>query len=445
MIFVMPPFMVPDENAHLFRAYQISTGGLLSTNQAGLTGGELPTALYQETSQLYADTINGGATSHVPILPYLKKMNLSKKKFVQFETVAVYSPFSYIPQTIGIIIGKTIYPSLFVIFYLGRLFNLFAFILMVYLAIRLAPFGKWVFFTTALLPMTMQQAASLSSDVTTIGLAFIAVAYFLHLLAANRLLTRRQVLLIFGLGVLLGFTKQTNPIFMIPYLFFPAKFFVNSRKRILFCFGALVSAFGAALLWYLIIKLLHYNLNYSGNAAVNMSQQERHLLRHPVSYLAVLFRTFIFNGTSTPPTPDFYWQSMVGVFSWIRYSLPIMSVIAAYIILLLSLLISTSAKLTSLISRRIRLSFGFVLIGSMLAISTILYVIWTPVGAPVVAGIQGRYFLPLVPLLIPIVSSQKLRLVASSKTFIPACITLVTAANFLMMFYETMRYFHHWA
>jgi len=28
-----------------------------------------------------------------------------------------------------------------------------------------------------------------------------------------------------------------------------------------------------------------------------------------------------------------------------------------------------------------------------------LYVIWTPVGAPVIDGVQGRYFLPIAPFL----------------------------------------------
>ncbi|MGH9044846.1 MAG: DUF2142 domain-containing protein [Acidimicrobiales bacterium] len=37
---------------------------------------------------------------------------------------------------------------------------------------------------------------------------------------------------------------------------------------------------------------------------------------------------------------------------------------------------------------------------SVLLVFATLYADWTPIGAPAVAGIQGRYFLPLVPALV---------------------------------------------
>jgi hypothetical protein len=52
MIVITPPFQVPDEGAHFFRAYQTSTGNLKLENRGGLIGAELPRSLL-ETRKLF--------------------------------------------------------------------------------------------------------------------------------------------------------------------------------------------------------------------------------------------------------------------------------------------------------------------------------------------------------------------------------------------------------
>lgn len=59
---------------------------------------------------------------------------------------------------------------------IGRLFNLAAYILLVWLAIKIARQGKWVYTVAGLFPMAIHQAASLSSDAVNIGLVFIVIA-----------------------------------------------------------------------------------------------------------------------------------------------------------------------------------------------------------------------------------------------------------------------------
>ena len=45
MVFLTPPFNVPDEAGHWFRCYQCSLGKVYASRQGDAVGGELPTSL----------------------------------------------------------------------------------------------------------------------------------------------------------------------------------------------------------------------------------------------------------------------------------------------------------------------------------------------------------------------------------------------------------------
>jgi uncharacterized membrane protein len=48
---------------------------------------------------------------------------------------------------------------------------------------------------------------------------------------------------------------------------------------------------------------------------------------------------------------------------------------------------------------------AFALGGYVLAVCTIFYLSWTPIGAEKIWGLQGRYFLPALPLLVATVTA----------------------------------------
>ncbi|WP_455043051.1 DUF2142 domain-containing protein, partial [Leptotrichia buccalis] len=49
-----------------------------------------------------------------------------------------------------------------------------------------------------------------------------------------------------------------------------------------------------------------------------------------------------------------------------------------------------------------------VLLGIYIGISTALFVAWTPIGSEYIRGIQGRYFIPIIPVLAIFVSQKKI-------------------------------------
>ena len=74
-----------------------------------------------------------------------------------------------------------------------------------------------------------------------------------------------------------------------------------------------------------------------------------------------------------------------------------------------------------------------------------MYLWWTPVGARYVEGIHGRYFLPLLPLLLIMIGCNRLVLSESTRTILtitaPIYINLVALATLLDMYFVTRRVF----
>ena len=96
--------------------------------------------------------------------------------------MSVYSPVQYLPQVIGVGIGKILTDRPILISYLGRLANLAICITMLYYAIKKIPFAKKLLLILAFIPIAIEGFVTLSGDGFTIATAFFVYSiYFRHL------------------------------------------------------------------------------------------------------------------------------------------------------------------------------------------------------------------------------------------------------------------------
>lgn len=444
MVFVMPLFMAPDESAHFYRAYEISEGHLVSKTKNGLTGDYMPAGVNHIIQHDFTIIVRQGG--HPPQSYweyYTQKINLHQQEFTDFRSSALYSPVSYIPQSIGIGIGRLAYGSVGVMIVLGRLCNLAVYILLIYLAIKIARQGKWVYAVVGLFPVAIQQAASLSSDVMTIGLSLVFISFVQRIFVQRQRLSRQQLLILLCLGIGLALTKQTNIILLLPILFLPVRLFGSTGKKakVLALVGGI--SIIALLGWYAALQLGHFNLQISGAAGVNQHLQMSYVVHHPLSYVATLLRTYADEGFHSNITPDFLITSMYGVFSWIAYKLPLSLITLGYATLLLVLLYDEKGVEAKSL-KKLPLIQATTFILSIIAIASALYLTWTAVGSPVVWGLQGRYFIPIIPLLIPIfVWFRKwLKVSIPKKEYLGGVVMGTSIINLTSMLVLTFLWFH---
>jgi uncharacterized membrane protein len=397
---VTPPFQVPDEPAHFRRAYELSEGRVVAVKRNKTTGDDQPRAmdfledryarffLRHEEKLTAAEILDGTA---IRIDPH-------ERTFAPFPGAAVHPPLTYVPQAIGIFLARHLSGSILVCLYAGRLANLLAVAAVMFLAIRTTPAGKWSFAALALTPMAMALTASQSSDALTDALAFLFVAWMLALaLPPRERVDGRSLAIAALLGMGVGLSKQAYFLLSFCYLMIPPCKLGSPLRY----YGGLALVVGATLLpvgsWSTVVRKI-YSPTEPG-LGMNPEQQFRLILADPVEFLFVLLRTTTFT--------RLYAEEFVGRLGFLDLRLP--SWVYMVELSLLPILFATELGPRSGVKARQALVAAGVALVVTLTVLVVIHLTWDRVGARDVS-LQGRYFIPLGPLVALVVGQTVGRL-----------------------------------
>lgn len=391
--FFVPPFQVPDENLHFYRAYQISEGHFVPQTQGRLMGGWAPVSVV-ELQKKFVDMrwAAQGKTNPPEIASHLKTpLHPEKKVFVSEAVIACYSPVPYAATSLVFWVGRGFDCSALQLMYLGRLANLAAWCMLVFLAIRWLPAGKWLFMLLALTPMSLYEAASLSADCLTNALAFLTIAAFLRLYASDSVISFRRLIGVFFLLIAMSLCKNIFFIFTGLFFLLRSRQF-GGRGRYWLIFGLLLFA-NLAAVGYWAYQFNGTPINWNGTA--DPAQQAQYILSAPLNYAAVLLNTFSVNQGFQPFSIRWI-GTFVGWFGWTEVFLGRWHFWQWLALLLLVGLTDGSPKI-KLNGGRKTLLLILWMMGVLLTITAV-YCTWNPVGADEVKGLQGRYWIPFSPL-----------------------------------------------
>jgi uncharacterized membrane protein len=381
MVVITPPFQVPDEDAHFFRAYQTSILNLRLERRGDRVGAELPRC-YRDTQLLFRG-ITVDRTSRVNAPMYKQALSMTDSSPVFSSPILPYPPVAYVAQAIGLFAGRSANAPPIVSFYLARLLNLALFLFMTTWAIRLMPVMPWGLALLTLMPMTMFQGSSVSADAFTIGLSFLVIAFLLRCAIHDQRLTARHIVFMFGGAVLLSLAKQGySPIIFLALVIPFDRFGTRMRKAIVIAGLFIVTA---AIGIVCLFAIRDYSVGLPGS---NSAEQLRLILAHPLAYVYKL---------AVSPFRSFCIESFIGWLGWLDTRLP-KWILIPYSLLLIA--VPFAEGRASNLTRRQRWIAGglFVLLGSI--IFTVQYLSWNAVGRKIIDGVQGRYLIPFSPLLL---------------------------------------------
>jgi uncharacterized membrane protein len=367
---VFPVGMAPDEAAHFYRAYEVASGNMTSVHDVieGQNGDYLPQGLDQYTS------------SRAEIDP-------DHYQAYGFSNIALYSPVCYIPQAVGIRIARCFTRNVQKLFYAARIGSMTISLMLCVAALILIPFGKRMLFLLMLFPMSMQEIISAAADGVTIGLCFFLTAYILYLLAGKKEIARKDCLILTASFLILSQYKIIY-ILMILLLFTLSGKMIGTRKKRIYLHVILPAA---AILCNLVWLSISSSYLIEFNPGVNTAGQLNYVLHHPFHFIGILENTLTNNAANT-------FNQMIGAnLGWLNVN------VAQIVTLVFTILLfyewfhpQKGLKLSG------RTNFILILIFALtfLAVYASLYLQWTPVGEDTIIGVQGRYFLPVLPLLI---------------------------------------------
>ena len=378
-LIAVPMLQVSDETQHYLRSYEVAIGSSPRTLSDGSVGDVLPGNLIPPQ---FADP---ATTSYTQLLDAMDEtVDRENLQEYAFPGAALYSPFTYLPQALGIGIANLLSDHSLVLLYAGRVSNLLVVAVLTILAVKLYPFSKQLPLLLLLVPIYVHKAGSMSADGFTLAILFLFLAYILHLqYGTTGTLRNRQLLVLY---LLVFFLSQCKNVYLPVCLFFfvlsPSRF--GSRRRYGIHLAGLVALAIAASLGWLAISYTYLSTGYSTSG-----DQIATLLSNPLAYLALLGRTLV------QQTGDLLGQ-MLGIgmgMGGVRNSrLMIYGYLAA--ILLTALLVQRGPVRVH--QRRDPWLAMLAGLGVVLLTCTALYIQWTPPGSLVISGLQGRYFLPVL-------------------------------------------------
>lgn len=382
---VTPPFQVPDETAHFFRAYRVSEGRLDLLQEPERKEAPLPVSVHGIAKLFGALAFHPERKTSAGAILAAFRLPLApeRREPVFFPSTLQYTFVPYLPQAIGIAAGRLLGAPALALLYLARLMNLLCGALAIAFAVRRLPAFAWLAAMVALTPMCLSLLGSASADVTSIAASFLLVSTVVKLAWGAEEKRGSDLILLTLSSILLCAAKPAYLPLLLLAVLIPAARFPHGRRMRLLGLDLILSLLAAA---WTITTSRTVNAVRLG-AGIDSHRQIHDSLLHPFHFLLMVTLDY---ARQCPR----YLTELVGTLGWLDTRLPLPFLLTYMAVLLALVFLDTSPRIEVRPWQRGIVS-GAVL-AVMVLISASQYAIWTPYGANYVEGLQGRYFLPLV-------------------------------------------------
>ncbi len=383
-VFATPPFQVPDEAAHFFRAEQISRGALIGERYDGRRSGDHIDVACLKLEACFA---SDGSGTRASLEAAAQVRWEGRAEPVSFPNTVVYGPAGYLPQAVVVGVCRSTGVAPLVALRLARLVNGLIAVAISVIALCMMRSGRFVVFTILSMPMSLFLMGSVSQDALLLSISalFLAVVSrradiphpptwkdaMLPGLLLTALGTGRPPLL--ALGVLL---------LLPPWSTWPRKGESCQAKGLL----AACAATGITFLWLSLVKPLQVDIR----GGTSMAGQLQFLANN-----LHLIPNIVLNSLHGPQF-QFAIGGIFGSLGIFDSRLPLAFYAFAAAALASAYVLEAGKKPSSALWQRSAIWAGTAI--GIVGTYFIIHLIWSPVGLLEVDGVQGRYLVPFLML-----------------------------------------------
>lgn len=425
-LLVLPPLSAPDEISHYVSAYQLSSkilgvpsnapNGRVLLRPCDVWVEDLDGVYEYETDEagnlkVILESSEGSRKLGEPLdqSVYHLLWELAPDKQYAPERAAALegkmvgsmyppvttTPAAYGPQALGMALVRAMDWGTLPLLYLGRLCNLVFFVFMTWLAMKRLPFGKEILFGTALLPMTLHLSSSFSYDVMIMGCMFYFTAVCLDLAYRKERAEWKDVAVLALVMAAAGPCKMVYAVMMGLCLLIPVKKF-GGWGRWLVCAACVAGAWAGAM--YLVNSQVIVSYATETESYVQWAEESGYslslLIHQPMRLIKIFYQTLLWQA-------QHYHLTMIG--AYLGNLDPVLDVpyvlVVLFTLCLLGLALRKPGEELSITGGK-RLWIFAVCAGCGAAVMLSMLIAWTPLSSRVINGVQGRYFLPFLPVLL---------------------------------------------
>ncbi len=367
-----PPFYMPDEGAHYLRAHEVSRLHLI--NFRGNVGADVSCSEYITAAKKYHLTPNvqkKAEDGQADPLCTVRSRN----------TAGSYSFIPYIPAAAALALTDTLGWAVEQKLAAARSLNFLVWFSILFAGLMFICKGRLLILCIVLMPAFFWQLVALSADGASLASCVVFVCAVVGLIQRGQAVSGRAIGWLVALAMLIGASKG---VYALIALFALALWDQLPGKSWWFKVASLASPTVAALgIFLLFTGMADPSQVYLGNGAVP-AEQLNYVIQNPLAFSKTLLDMFLSTPLEAVAVP--------------RYAVanPRSSLNAAIIFGLALAVLMLRSDFGA--GRRGRFLAAALSVAGFIGFCLPLYLTYTPVGASSILGIQGRYYLPLLPL-----------------------------------------------
>ncbi len=409
LCFVTPPFFTPDEPHQAARAISLTHGVLrtwMGSREFGAEIDENALGVMDQVDQVRMNWERGagffldrhwgplaGARARAQMQGQADIRWDGRRTFAPFPNTAVYPPFFYLPAMLGWRVGEAAGWTIFASLRLARLLTGLCAVLLGWGALRLWAGPRWILLAYLLLPSALFLEASCAQDACLLGVAGLMAAMLSRPLAARRELTLGEL---WGLAAALAVaaTARAPYLAMAPVLFLPGVAAERSGSRR--WVGPVIAAglvAGVWSAWQGIVRPVGLDTADRADPELQAQFLREHMLRAAWA---------VARGTAEAGI-DFVRRGLY-VVGWNDLLAPRWMAVMVGVCIAAVIAAGRGSPMRGWRGKGL---LALCVAAPLLGVSLAEYVIWTPPGFYTVYGVQPRYWLPVMPLALLMVSGRR--------------------------------------
>lgn len=385
---ILSPFISPiDEIGHFSRAYEISEGMILPAINSNENGTIILPKELDEHNLYNLENV---------LEKYNKPLNKTELQIQENLYTEMHSPLQYIPQVIGIQIGKILNLSAWGIGMLGRICNYIFYIIMCCIGLKLLPRFKLTTMLILLSPAFLNLATSLSADIMIITCSFLFIAYIMNIIYEKRKMKTKEFCILLILSIFISVVKVVYLPIVLCILLIPKEYYNKKYEKAIYIVFVFLISILANLVWMILVRKFMFTVYPES------TEQIIYMLTHPFNYICAIIRTY-FNDIIV----DILGLVAGDQLNTARTIIYVPLSILFWVIIIKSTFIEAKENI---LTKKQKVIILIAIVSVLIILPSIQYIYWgssrDEVGGKFVPMLYARYFMPVLLLTINLIPTR---------------------------------------
>ena len=339
------------------------------------------------------------------------------------------SNIGYVVPGLGLTVGRILKLPFSDMFRLGKYFNLLMYIAVVYFAIRRCSMGKRILTIIALMPTLVITACVYSRDATLNAFALLGMSYILSVFAEDEKKISWKDYIVFLVSLyIVSAVKAIYAPFLLIILLLPKDKFKD--KKTMYIMKAGVFVIGLLLMLSFIVPATSSTntIGDSRGGDTSGTRQMDFIFSYPIIYTKILLTAIRMNAINYTMGASALGE--VGHWGLVPYTNVL-------------LLIMFFVALTDKNDRKLKVipKLGIVALSFVIVcfVWTSMYLSFTEVGSMSIAGVQGRYYIPVIFPLMLVLNTDKISVKYNQRWYNTALMGAMIILQYLSMYDLVLR------